>query len=135
PEVTHFYLVPEAPLHGLAWGALPDARGHYLVESGPRVTVLEAERDLLARPAPGGHGLLAVGGVNFDRAAAALADTAASLAARLRSAPSSCREALEHLGSLPATREEARAVAAACGRLRIPQSGIAVLEGDGASEA
>jgi CHAT domain-containing protein len=64
------HLVAEGPLTQLPWGALPDGRARYLVESGPTIHVLAAERDLLAGSAdPGAATLLALGDVAFDRAA------------------------------------------------------------------
>lgn len=64
------HLVAEGPLTQLPWGALPDARGRYLVESGTTIHVLAAERDLLAAPAPPEAGnLLALGDVAFDQVA------------------------------------------------------------------
>jgi CHAT domain-containing protein len=64
------HLVAEGPLTQLPWGALPDGRDRYLVESGPTIHVLAAERDLLAAPAdPEAGTLLALGDVAFDKAA------------------------------------------------------------------
>jgi len=64
------FVVPDGVLHAVNFLALPDARGGYLVERGPTLHRLTAERDLLPwdetdRP---GHGLLALGGADFDRA-------------------------------------------------------------------
>jgi len=62
-------IVPDGELHMVNFGALPLGKGHYLVERGPTLHMLTAERDIpaLLAPAHSGKGLLAVGGVDFDR--------------------------------------------------------------------
>ncbi len=66
--VEHVYLVPDGPIHEVAWSALPDDDGAYLVETGPTLHELAAERDLLNRGAPPAGEMLAIGGIDFDRA-------------------------------------------------------------------
>jgi len=61
-------VVPDGAIHAVALATLVDERGRYLLESGPTFHYLSAERDVLASPldAPAGHGLLALGGPDFD---------------------------------------------------------------------
>jgi len=65
------FVVPEGGLHLVGISALPAGGGHYVLETGPTVHYLAAERDLIpegsAGVAPGG--LLVVGGPDFDAAA------------------------------------------------------------------
>jgi CHAT domain-containing protein/tetratricopeptide (TPR) repeat protein len=62
------FVVPDGPLHLVTLAALPVGRSDYLVESGPRIHYLSAERDLVPRQhrAASGAGLLAMGGAAFD---------------------------------------------------------------------
>ncbi|HET8947557.1 MAG TPA: CHAT domain-containing protein, partial [Candidatus Polarisedimenticolia bacterium] len=61
------FLVPDGALDLVAFGALPADGDRFLVEAGPLLHVLTAERDLvrLAGGAAGGRGLLSVGGPEF----------------------------------------------------------------------
>jgi CHAT domain-containing protein/tetratricopeptide (TPR) repeat protein len=73
-----WYLVGDGPLLELPWQALPAASG-YLVENGPLIHCLDAERELLVPArAPNPRGLLALGGPRFDAAHAAPANAPAS---------------------------------------------------------
>ncbi len=98
--------VPDGALHRIEISALPAAHaGRYLVEEGPLLVRLTAERDLLPleRSGPAGVGLFAVGDVDFDAAvtgpAAAPARPAAAAAPRMR------------LERLPATGREVESIA------------------------
>ncbi len=136
PDVRVAYIVPEAPVDGLPWGALPTAGGRYLVESGPEIHELEAERDLLPAAGPSlGRGLLAVGDVNFAREAAdSLVVSAASRS--FRGGPSGCGgDALRDLPPLPGTGDEIRGVAAVWSRDPRASGPALLLDGDRASEA
>jgi CHAT domain-containing protein/Tfp pilus assembly protein PilF len=64
-------VVPDGALHLVSFVALPQA-GRYLIEVGPRVHYLSAERDLVSLDKEGapGKGLLALGGPLFDDAGA-----------------------------------------------------------------
>src|SRR6185436_12598280 len=44
---TDVYLVADGPLLDLPWQALPEGTSKYLVEAGPRVHLLNAERELV----------------------------------------------------------------------------------------
>jgi CHAT domain-containing protein/tetratricopeptide (TPR) repeat protein len=65
------FVVPDGTLNLIPLAALPAERGGYLLESGPVIHYLSAERDLVrdeALPAAVGSGLLAVGGPAFSDA-------------------------------------------------------------------
>ncbi len=69
-NVKRVFLTPDHALNLIDFAALPDQRGGYLIEHGPVLHYLSAERDLVEpRAGPGGSGLLAVGAPAFDRAA------------------------------------------------------------------
>ncbi len=74
PVVAHLggahqvFVVPDGALHLVDFAALPVGESEYLVESGPVIHYLSAERDLLhpsAEPVQG-RGLLAFGGPSYD---------------------------------------------------------------------
>jgi CHAT domain-containing protein len=86
------FVVPDGPLHRVAFETLPARRGRYLVEKGPLIHYLAAERDLVGPPGlpSRGKGFLAMGAPAFDEGSlfAALApsgQTAATLAAKAAS--------------------------------------------------
>lgn len=64
------FVVPDGSFHLLNMAALPTSDGGYLVETPHVIHYLSAERDIVTKrnPPPRGVGLLAVGGVSFDRA-------------------------------------------------------------------
>ncbi|HUK64231.1 MAG TPA: CHAT domain-containing protein, partial [Dongiaceae bacterium] len=102
------FLVPEGPVDQLPWLALP-ARDGYLADDARTLRVLDAERELLApAAAPGGSGLLAVGGPDFDGPPAASTTPGpptVALALRARSWP--CAGGPVTLPALPMARAEA----------------------------
>src|SRR5436309_762914 len=62
------FLAPDDALNLVDFAALPDRAGGYLVEHGPLLHYLSAERDLIAAPNTDmGKGLLALGAPTFDR--------------------------------------------------------------------
>jgi len=67
------FVVPDGALNFVSFAALPAEDGGYLLERGPAIHILSAERDLALLPAApsSGAGLLALGGPAFDTAAAA----------------------------------------------------------------
>ena len=124
-------VVPDGALNLLSLAALPAKRGGYLVEHGPLVHYLSAERDVIAAQdgrAPG-EGALVVGGADFDAttmfAALATRDTLVAAAERdpvaepppasassYRGPRSACGElAALHFTALPGTAAEAAEVA------------------------
>ena len=62
------FVVPDGGLNLVSLAALPSGDERFLVEDGPVIHYLSAERDLIRRdsPQPLGTGLLAVGGADFD---------------------------------------------------------------------
>ena len=61
------FVVPDGSLWLVNLAALPSGRDHYLVEDGPLIQYLSAERDLVRPPhREEGRGLLALGGAGFD---------------------------------------------------------------------
>jgi CHAT domain-containing protein len=141
-------LVPDGELQVVNLATLPGG-GSYLIETGPLIHLLSAERDLLG-PEPGGTegrgGLLALGGPDFDdrslfAAASAPAERAAASAGGLladggpyRGRRSDCPEfqALR-FEPLPGSGKEAEEVAALW-RARSGSTAL-LLSGSGAGEA
>jgi CHAT domain-containing protein/tetratricopeptide (TPR) repeat protein len=112
-DVRLVAIVPEAPLLGLPWGALPQpsARDRFLVEGTPEIRVLDAERDLLPRELSTQSSLLAVGGVDFDNAPESLADPKRDVLSRGGSSPCS-DSSPDRMLPLPGTRAEIQTIAA-----------------------
>ncbi len=109
------FLVPDGPLLDLPWQALPVGANGYLVEEGPRLHILNAERELV-EPAllAGSRSLLAMGAPDFDRGPTRASGAALLSAAVVRSAPDPCAAGrLSSLGPLPESGTEAVAVARA----------------------
>lgn len=142
-------VVPDAALHLVSLATLPGADGRYVVESGPAVHYVSAERDVPVRPEPtAGKGILVVGGPDFDGSPADprlpstdKADAVSSEVAVVRGAYESC-ETLRSLefAPLPGAAAEAdtvRALWRADGDLDggDAESGVVTLTGSGASEA
>ena len=141
-DAAHVLVVPDGALHLLNIAALPRGEAErledgYLVDAGVRVHTLATERDLLPlSPALAGHGLLAMGGADFDRqsggnetelSALPGADAPGLAAYALRGAPCAALESL-HFVPLPGTAREVRDVARLWGR------GTTVLTGAAASD-
>jgi CHAT domain-containing protein/tetratricopeptide (TPR) repeat protein len=90
---SRVFLVPDGALHLVSFAALPTGWGHYLLETGPRLHYLSAERDLVAAAdeGPRGRGLLAFGDPDFEHGATALQRVASALpASSFRSATPDC---------------------------------------------
>ncbi|HTK31286.1 MAG TPA: CHAT domain-containing tetratricopeptide repeat protein [Candidatus Saccharimonadaceae bacterium] len=133
-------LVPDGALQLLAFGTLPVGADRYLVESGPLLHYLDAERDL-ARPVArraGAASVLAVGGADFDRGAAlpvAVASTSGATAFRGGLAPCPDLKAMR-FGALPSTAGEARDVANLLRESRhLADADVALRTGGQATEA
>jgi CHAT domain/Tetratricopeptide repeat len=130
--VTDVYLVPDGPLVDLPWQALPDGANRYLVENGPRIHLLNAERELVEPAARATSGsLLAVGAPDFESNGS---PAAATVAALVRSAPDPCAgAAASRFDPLPGSGLEADAV----GKVwrGTPSHDAMVLTGAGATEA
>ena len=69
-DVSMVFVVPDGTLNLVTLAALPVGPTKYLIDQGPVIHYLSAERDLVANAAPftPGRGLLAVGGAAFDDA-------------------------------------------------------------------
>jgi CHAT domain-containing protein/tetratricopeptide (TPR) repeat protein len=67
-DATMVFVVPDGTLNLVSLAALPVGSAQYLIDQGPVIHYLSAERDLVtnASPAPATRGLLAVGGAAFD---------------------------------------------------------------------
>ncbi len=135
-SASDLYVVPEAPLCGLSWGALPTDSGRYLVESRPTVHVLDAERELVPETTEQrGVGLLALGAIDYDGAGQDTAAREVRIASLFRGISSECDDAAaRHLAPLPATEDEVRDVAAAWSRGPESFGSSTRLENDHATE-
>jgi len=122
-EARRVFVVPDGSLNLVSMAALPVAQERYLIETGPVLHYLSAERDLVPGVAPGvrGEGLLALGDPDFERVEAARSgDPAILLAASvneekpaLRATRSACRGFDEiRFEPLPATAQETGQVVA-----------------------
>ncbi|HZN04724.1 MAG TPA: CHAT domain-containing tetratricopeptide repeat protein [Candidatus Polarisedimenticolia bacterium] len=118
-------IVPDGALQFVSWPSLPSSAGAYLVESGPTIHLLSAERGVaLDGQAPAGRGLLAIGGPDFGAAPASSPCAGSSIGA---------------LTALPSAAEEARDVGALWKREEGAGSretgDVSIFTGRGASEA
>jgi CHAT domain-containing protein len=118
-------VVPDGALHMLSFATLVDRHGQFLLESGPEIHYVSAERDLAGGGAASrGRGLLALGGPDFDASPADLTASGAAAAKtegdgaghgpRLRGAESSpCADlATLRFSPLPGAEAEVRQVQA-----------------------
>ena len=64
------FIVPDGSLNSVSFATLPASRTKYLIDEGPVIHYLSAERDLVTRPPTknANSGLLALGGAAFDDA-------------------------------------------------------------------
>jgi CHAT domain-containing protein/tetratricopeptide (TPR) repeat protein len=69
-DASMVFVVPDGTLNLVTLAALPVGSTKYLIDQGPVIHYLSAERDLVANASPfaPGRGLLAVGGAAFDDA-------------------------------------------------------------------
>ena len=69
-DASMVFVVPDGTLNLVTFDALPVGPAKYLIDQGPVIHYLSAERDLVANASPVtiGRGLLAVGGAAFDDA-------------------------------------------------------------------
>jgi len=106
---TLVFVVPDGALDVVNLETLPAGNDRYLIETGPIVHYLSAERDLTsaARPRAGGEGLLVVGGADYGPAPAR-----AERATARKTGSASCSPFRSlRFAPLPGAREEADAVA------------------------
>ena len=64
-SATEALIVPDGSLNLVSFAALPVGEQKYLIESGPMLHYLAAERDVVREYATPGHGLLALGNPRF----------------------------------------------------------------------
>ena len=110
------FVVPDGAINLLPLAALPVGSERYLLESGPVIHYLSAERDVVADESASparGTGLLAVGGPAFaDGSSFAQARSAQSSPTSFRAASSNCLTFRSlRFGALPASGAEAEGVA------------------------
>ncbi|MFN0149296.1 MAG: CHAT domain-containing protein [bacterium] len=124
--VDRVFIVPDAALTLINFAALPDESGAYLVETGPVVHLVSAERDLATdaanAPSSEAGGLLALGGPDFDTApwldastsgnAGASASALPGAAAYRGARPACASFARLQFERLPGAEQEARDIAA-----------------------
>jgi len=150
-QATAVFVVPDGALHLVDLAALPVGATRYLIESGPTLHYLLAERDLIREEAAApGRGLLVMGAPDFDRASPLAADrlgrvaseqarTADASLARNAASGSSSRsascEAFARLSFRPLddARREARTVSDLW-RASRAAAGSAVSVGDGTGD-
>ena len=89
-DATRVFIVPDDTLHLVSFAALPTASFQYLVETGPVIHYLSAERDLVPTVASrlSGRGLLVLGGPAFDESTLRPVASASSF----RGTRSTCRD-------------------------------------------
>jgi len=104
-KAQRIFVVPDGSLQLVNFAALPAADGKYVVESGPLIHILSAERDLAdSRPAMGSGQLLAVADPAFQQGAPAARATH-------RGSTSACGDfASVRFGDLPGSLEEVRTI-------------------------
>ena len=143
--VSRVFIVPDDAINLVSFAAFPVGQSRYLLEDGPVIHYLSAERDLVEAEQPSssaGRGLLAIGDPAFadaslfGKAGAVTPPVATTASAALRSAPTQC-ESFQSMQfrRLPGSGSEAREVADLWRSLRLTdaESGSAVL-GPDASE-
>ncbi|HET9252971.1 MAG TPA: CHAT domain-containing protein [Candidatus Eisenbacteria bacterium] len=121
------FIVPDGTLHLVSFGALPVGRTSYLVEHGPVLHLLSAERELVREPATQrGDGILALGGASFGR----LPGSVSRPATTHERAP--CEDFRTHeFEPLPGSEEEVKRIAKIWG----DRSDVALVTGAQATEA
>jgi CHAT domain-containing protein/tetratricopeptide (TPR) repeat protein len=109
------WIVPDGPVADVSWQALPVGDAGYLVEHGPLIRLLDAERELVATPrqAPGGN-LLAIGDPAYADARRAGPSSGFLAAGATRASADPCAAGSpRRFPPLPGTGAEARDLAAA----------------------
>lgn len=87
-KASRVFIVPDGALHLLSFAALPTGTTEYLIETGPSIHYLSAERDLVsaATSPTAGNGLVALGAPAFDE----FSSTSVASAASFRGTRSGC---------------------------------------------
>ena len=117
-DAINVFVVPDGALNLVTLAALPTGRTTYLIDNGPVIHYLSAERDLVTSPAQSsaGRGLLALGGAAFDDptlfAAARPVAKAGAPAPQLAKTRGACGDLPSlHFDPLAATSREVQEVA------------------------
>ena len=107
------FVVPDGAINLISIATLPARKSGYLVETGPLVHYLSAERDLASREPRDryGQGVLVVGGPDFEADPAKPGGAMPQPAKRLRAARASCSGFRQlRFDPLPAARAEAEEI-------------------------
>lgn len=126
---TRVFIVPDGTLNLVSFSALPTTSSRYLVDTGPLIHYLSAERDLMRSPAAGSRtgGLLAIGNPAFDEE-----DSAPPVEGLYRGSRAGCTDFQSiRFDRLPAAVREVNAVATLWSRT---QRSITSLLGAAATE-
>ena len=136
-DTRRVFVVPDGALNLVSFASLPVDTMSYLIEKGPLVHYVSAERDLVpsASATDTGEGLLALGGPDYDAGGRATPGTSSTM----RATRASCGgfEKL-HFDALPATAREATEVTTLwreAGQEDADVKQLLHLSGSGASEA
>ena len=122
-DARRVYLVPDGPIHRVAWASLPMDDGSFLIEREPAIHVLDAEQDVLRQRATETPDRpLALGGIDFDHA------PPPSLASATLLRSQDCEGVDVRFAPLPGTADEALTIAHAF-------ENASVLTGSDATEA
>jgi CHAT domain-containing protein/tetratricopeptide (TPR) repeat protein len=127
-SVSHVFVVPDGAINLVSFAALPAGTNRYLVEDGPVIHYLSAERDVVSRSAPArGRGLLAIGGPAYgDRG------TGAAASGALRGGCAALGGV--HFDDLPGSRLEAAEIARIWSSTANESGDARVLSGRAATE-
>ncbi len=129
---TQVYIVPDGALHLVNFAALPSGDGRYLVEDGPTLHLLGAERDLVspAKPAVGKR-MLAIGNPLFQPHKGA--EVEPGTLSSFRGSRSTCADFVKlNFEALPGSEAEVRSIA----ELWTKKGGqVQLLTGAGATES
>ena len=116
-NISTVFVVPDGAMHLVNLAALPVNQARYLIEVGPLIHYLSAERDLVPSPKKHGEGILMVGNPAFDQAGKVMLASNQQLSSAAppvwRGARSACGkfEALR-FPPLPASQREVEQIAA-----------------------
>jgi CHAT domain-containing protein/Tfp pilus assembly protein PilF len=133
-NVTRVFVVPDGALHLVSFAALPTATTQYLIETGPSIHYLSAERDLVstATGPTAGDGLVALGAPAFDE----FSSTSVASAASFRGTRSGCGDFQSmRFDPLPASLKEVDEVVSLWNKARRTDEVPVRLVGTAASES
>lgn len=117
-EARRVTIVADGDLAELPWHALPVEPDRYLVEAGPELQLLGAERELLWHRQLDGRGMLALGGPDFDLRQRTEGDPGAATVVAMRGPLADCAAPSLAFQPLPGARAEVAEVARTWERVR-----------------